>query len=170
MRTVKFGNKDYELAGTQPIIGNEVVLVGAKEGKFTQTKPERKNKYMVLGTFPSADTAVCDMQILKMAELSHKYKNVDFVTFSMDLPTALSNYSEDHEVGKVQLYSDYLDHEVARGLGVLIEELQLCARSLFILDDLNKVQYVQINEKTGEQVDFKSMQARLDELLGENNG
>ncbi|MFV8459300.1 redoxin domain-containing protein [Mycoplasma sp. CR] len=168
MRTVKFGNKDCTLAGTSPVVGNEVVLVGAKEGKFEQSTPKRENKYLVLGTFPSADTMVCDMQILKMAELSHKYKNVDFVTFSMDLPTALSNYAEDHETGRVQLYSDYLTHEVARGLGVLIEQVQLCARSLFILDDQNKIKYMQINENTHEQVDFKSMEEKLNELLKEN--
>ncbi|MHA0272641.1 redoxin domain-containing protein [Mycoplasma sp. 48589B] len=168
MRTVKFANKEYNLAGTAPVLGNEVLLQGAKEGKFEQSSPKRQNKYLVLGTFPSADTLVCDMQILKMAELSRKYKNVDFVTFSMDLPTALSNYAEDHEIGRVQLYSDYVDHEVARSLGVLIDQLQLCARSLFILDDLNKVQYMQINENTNEQVDFKSMEHKLNELLKEN--
>ncbi|MFV8475673.1 redoxin domain-containing protein [Mycoplasma sp. VS403A] len=168
MRTVKFANKDYNLAGTAPVVGNEVVLQGSKEGKFDQSMPKREHKYLVLGTFPSADTMVCDMQILKMAELSRKYKDVDFVTFSMDLPTALSNYAEDHETGRVQLYSDYLAHDVARGLGVLIEQLQLCARSLFILDEQNKIKYMQINENTNEQVDFKSMEAKLNELLKEN--
>ncbi|WLP85812.1 redoxin domain-containing protein [Mycoplasma seminis] len=165
MRTVKFGTKQYSLVGTAPIEGNKIILQGAPAGNFEQIKPHRENKYMVLGTFPSADTSVCDMQILKLAEMSEKYTNVDFVTFSMDLPTALNNYKQGHKTARVQLFSDYLTREIAENLGVLIEDLQLCARALFIFDEDNRVKYIQINSETGAQADFATLEKKLEELL-----
>ncbi|QNM93595.1 redoxin domain-containing protein [Mycoplasma sp. Pen4] len=164
MRFVTLAGTKHKLVDNAPQIGDVINIKAAKAGSFEQTSITREHKYLVLLSFPSADTSICDMQILRGAELSEKYPNFDYASISMDLPPALKNYQEGHKVGKIQLFSDYLDRHNAVDLGVLIENIQLCARGMFILDENNKIVYMQLNDEIKKQVDFDEFEKKLAEF------
>ncbi|QDF64987.1 redoxin domain-containing protein [Mycoplasma nasistruthionis] len=165
MRVTYIDDKQLTLNGNEVELNQAVKLSGALRGGFAQSEVKREHDYIVVATFPSIDTSVCDMQVLKLAELSEKYPQFDYASFSVDLPTALQNYADGHKVGDIQLYSDYFDHSTLNGFGVLINELKISARAMFVLDKDNKVVYKQINDQVKAQVDFDSLENKMKELI-----
>ncbi|VEU78318.1 redoxin family protein [Mycoplasmopsis columbinasalis] len=163
-RTVTLGHLPLTLHGKEAELGQQINLVGAKAGGFVQEKVARNHEFAVLGVFPSINTNVCDLQVLELGKLSEKYTDFDFFTFSVDLPSALGEYKAGHPTGRVELYSDYYNRNVGVQLGVLINELHLLARGLFILDKDNKVVYKQINDVVSSQADFPKLEAELKKL------
>ncbi|WP_027120757.1 redoxin domain-containing protein [Mycoplasmopsis lipofaciens] len=165
MRKVFLGENQMNFIGEEIKLNEALNLVGAKFGEFTQTKVELdKTKYTILATFPSINTGVCDLQILELGRLSEKYPQFNYVSFSMDLPSALNDYVTSHPIGKIVMYSDYYDKQVANQLGLLIKEIHLLGRAMFVLDQNNKIVYKQINSQVKNQVDFNQLEEFLKKL------
>ncbi|WP_406614123.1 redoxin family protein [Mycoplasma corogypsi] len=164
MRKAYMGDKVVTLHGKAPELNQEVIVKGALAGSFEQVELERKHDYLVLITFPSIDTSVCDLQVLFLSQLTEKYPNFDYASISVDLPTALNSYKSSHPTGSIQLFSDYYDLKLSKELGVLMEENRLSARAVFIVNKENKIVYLQINEQVKDQMDFKALESKLQEL------
>ncbi|AAZ43780.1 redoxin family protein [Mycoplasmopsis synoviae] len=158
---VKFGDKELTLNGLAPKHGDKVEAKGALAGSFDQVKFDNKGKMTVLSTFPSIDTKVCDLQVGKLAHLSEKYTDFNFVSFSLDLPPALADYKANHPTGRVEMYSDYFDKKTVSSLGMLINELQLATRAVFVLDKENKLVYSEVKDQVKDQVDFDALEEVL---------
>lgn len=164
MRKVYFKDQLYHLPdGAQ--INDQVNLELVQSGTFENVKLDSFDGLTVLATYPSVDTRVCDLQIIRLASMSLERQNVRFIGVSMDLPSAIDVYNSNHPIEKMKLYSDYKTRKLAEFLGVLINEYQLCARSIFVLDKDNKIIYKQVNENTHEQVDFDSLEKFLDSAI-----
>ncbi|WP_416738110.1 redoxin domain-containing protein [Mycoplasmopsis meleagridis] len=161
MRTVLMGENTLHLQGEEVSLDTKLVLKGAKAGSLAQEEVSRQHEYAVLATFPSINTSVCDMQILELGKISEKMPNFDYISFSADLPTALGDYKNIHPTGKVEMYSDYYELLVAKQLGMLVDEVHLLNRAMFILDKNNKVIYKQINNQIKDQVDFEKFTKEL---------
>ncbi|MDU7036385.1 MAG: redoxin family protein, partial [Staphylococcus simulans] len=56
----------------------------------------------------------------------------------------------------VILLSDYQKHSFGKNFGVLMDDLQLLARSVFVLDKNNKVVYKEIVNEGTDFPDFES--------------
>jgi thiol peroxidase len=77
--------------------------------------------------------------------------DVAIITVSMDLPFAQKRWCGAAGVDKVITLSDYADMSFGNAYGVLIKELKLLARAIFILDRQGVIQYIQlVNEVTDE--------------------
>ncbi|WP_029512537.1 redoxin domain-containing protein [Mycoplasmopsis iners] len=164
MKKIKMGTNEVTLVGFDAEIGDRIELIGAKAGSLDQTPVVRKNKYAILATFPSSNTSVCEMQVLELSKMAKQFPKFDYITFSMDLPFALSDYQNLHQTENIEMFSDYFSHSVAKQLGVLIKENHLMARSMFILDQDNRIVYKQVNDQIKQQVDFKALIDQIDLL------
>lgn len=71
-------------------------------------------------------------------------ENVAVVTISMDLPFAQSRWCAAAGVEKVKTFSDYQGHSFGLAYGVLLKELKLLTRAVFIVDDQDIVRYVAV--------------------------
>lgn len=112
-------------------------------------------KIRVFNVVPSLDTPVCDQQTRKFNELASGLGNdVVILTVSMDLPFAQKRWCGAAGVDRVITLSDYQDRSFGENYGVLIKELKLLARSIFIVDKEGIVRYVQIVPETGQLPDF----------------
>ncbi|TPE57203.1 redoxin domain-containing protein [[Mycoplasma] falconis] len=165
MSKVKFGNNELNLLGKEIKLGDNVEIKACSAGSFQPEILDLKGKYTVIATYPSADTSICDMQIINMAKLSAKYLNFNFIGLSMDLPSALKNYKSCHSLENMKLYSDYQDKQNSLNLGVLIERVNLSARAMFVLDKNSKLIYKQVNEMISNQVDFEKLEQFLTTLI-----
>ena len=101
-----------------------------------------KKDYVLLSVVPSLDTSVCDFQTRNINEKLASFKNVDFVTVSMDLPFAQKRCCGAAGLDITTL-SDYQHADFGLKYGTLIKELRLLARSVFVLDKDRKVVYVE---------------------------
>ncbi len=109
---------------------------------------------------PSLDTPVCDMQTRKFNEAAGNLgENVAILTISMDLPFAQARWCGAAGVDKVVTLSDHRDAAFGEAYGVLIKELRLLARAIFVVDKDGTVQYIQLVKEVTEEPDY-------DDVLG----
>ena len=81
-------------------------------------------------------------------------ENVVVLTVSMDLPFAQKRWCAAAGVEKVKTLSDFQARSFGPAYGVLIKELQLLARAVFILDDQDVVRYVEIVPEIAKEPDY----------------
>jgi len=75
----------------------------------------------------------------------------------MDLPFAISRFCTTAIIDKVKAYSDYKNASFGNAYGVLIKELRLLARSIFVIDKDNIIKYVEIVPEITEQPEYDSV-------------
>ncbi len=120
---------------------------------------DTKGKRVFLAV-PSLDTPVCDMEVRKFNEEASKLDNVSIYTLSMDLPFAQARWCGGANIDKVTTLSDYKDREFGKNFGVYIKELGLLSRAVFVVDENNKVTYVEyLEEITNEPNYEKALEA-----------
>ena len=133
------------------LIGPEI-KVGDKAPDFqvtagdlsTVTLQNFKGKTKLISVVPSLDTPVCDQQTRKFNEEASKLSNdVEIITISMDLPFAQKRFCATAGLQRVKTFSDYKSASFGHAYGVLIKELHLLTRSVFIVGPDDKVQYVE---------------------------
>ena len=140
------------LKGNPVTLIGEEVKVGQKANNFKvlgqdlteKTLADFKGKIKLIASVPSLDTPVCDMEIKRfndeMAKLS---KDVAIIFISMDLPFAQKRFCQEFEINKINTLSDHRDADFGVKYGVLIKELRLLARAIFLVDKNDIVSYVE---------------------------
>ncbi|MGC5326712.1 thiol peroxidase [Brevibacillus sp. SYSU BS000544] len=138
------------------LVGNEV-KVGDQAPDFTVlannltpvTLNDSKGTVRVISVVPSLDTGVCDQQTRRFNEEAAKLDGVTILTVSVDLPFAQSRWCGAAGIDKVQTLSDHRDLSFGTAYGVVIKELRLLARAVFVVDANDKVVHVEyVNEVT----------------------
>ncbi len=111
-----------------------------------------RGKTCIISSVPSLDTSVCDTMTRRFNEEAGSLGgDVVVLTISMDLPFAQSRWCGAAGVENVQTLSDHRDASFGSAFGVLIKELRLLARAVFVVDEEGVVRHVQIvNELTNE--------------------
>jgi len=109
-------------------------------------------KVCIISSVPSLDTPVCDTMTRRFNEEAVALgDDVVVLTISMDLPFAQKRWCGAAGVKNVQTLSDHRDASFGNAFGVLIKELRLLARAVFVIDKDGIVRYIQIvNELTNE--------------------
>ncbi|ANB55783.1 ahpC/TSA family protein [Anoxybacillus sp. B7M1] len=138
------------------LIGNEV-KVGDKAPDFKVlandlsevTLSDTKGSVRLISVIPSIDTGVCDAQTRRFNEEAAKLDNVKVLTISVDLPFAQKRWCGANGIENVQVLSDHRDTSFGQAYGVLIKELRLLARAVFVVDSSDTVTYVEyVSEAT----------------------
>ena len=121
-----------------------------------------KNKIKLIASVPSLDTPVCDLQIKRFNDEAAKVsKDVVIIFISMDLPFAQKRFCEAYNIKKVKTFSDHRDASFGVNYGVLIKELRLLARAIFIIDRVDKVRYAEYVKELTNQPDFDRVLSAL---------
>ena len=117
-----------------------------------------------LSTVPSLDTSVCHLETIRFNKEAEKLdKTIAFLTVSMDLPFAQKRWCEETKSKNVVLLSDHRNGELGLAYGVMIKELRLLARTIFIIDKQGKIRYIQYVKETSEEPDYDAaLQALAD--------
>ncbi|MDM8523731.1 thiol peroxidase [Desulfococcaceae bacterium HSG8] len=169
-----------ERTGIIAMRGNPLTLLG-KEVKAGDPAPDfetlandlspvkfssYRGKVCVISSVPSLDTPVCDIQTRRFNEEAGKLSDdVAILTLSMDLPFAQKRWCGVAGVDKVVTLSDHRDAAFGSGYGLLIKELRLLARAVFVVDREGVVQYVQILEEITNEPDYDATIAALTKLV-----
>ncbi len=117
-----------------------------------------KGKICVISSVPSLDTPVCDMETRRFNEEAGALgDDVAIVTVSMDLPFAQKRWCGSAGVDKVITLSDYGEMSFGRAYGVLIKELKLLARSVFVLDREGIIRYIQLVHEVADEPRYQEI-------------
>ena len=172
--------KMQENSGAITMKGNPLTLVGPKlsagdsapdievlDNDLNPVKLSSFNgKICVLSVVPSLDTPVCDIQTRKFNDAAGKLgDDVAILTISMDLPFAQKRWCGAAGVDQVTTFSDHRDAAFGEAYGVLIKELRLLARAIFVVDRQGTVQYTQLVKEVTEEPDYEAVLDAVKKLV-----
>lgn len=165
---VTFKGQPVTLLGPQ-------IRVGQKAPAFTvldnQLRPvslaDSAGKIRLLASVPSLDTPVCDQETRRFnQEAASLGPKVAILTVSMDLPFAQSRWCGAAGVDRVQTLSDHKDASFGTAYGVLIKELRLLARAVFVVDGDDIVRHVEYVPEIGSHPDYEAALKAIRQLVG----
>jgi thiol peroxidase len=169
-----------ERKGAVTLKGNPFTLVGREikagdkapdvELLDNDLKPVRvssfKGKVVVVSAVPSLDTPTCDMETRRFnTEAAKLGEDIVILTVSTDLPFAQKRWCGAAGVDKVKTVSDHREAAFGQSYGVLIKELRLLARAIFVIDRNGVVQYVQLVKEVAQEPDYAAVIAAAKKLV-----
>jgi thiol peroxidase len=169
-----------ERTGLITMKGNPLTLlgpalnVGDKAPEFevldNDLSPVRFSSYQgkvcVIASVPSLDTPVCDMETRRFnQEAGDLDSDVAILTISMDLPFAQKRWCGAAGVDKVITLSDHRDASFGTAYGVLIKELRLLARGVFVVDRDGVIQYVELVKELTEEPNYDAALGAVKKLV-----
>ncbi len=117
-----------------------------------------RGKIAIITSVPSLDTPVCDTETRRFNQEAGKLgPDVAVLAVSMDLPFAQKRWCAAAGIEWVRTLSDYRDARFGTTFGVLIKELRLLARSIFVLDREGTVRYVQHVKEITKEPDYDAV-------------
>jgi thiol peroxidase len=169
-----------ERAGLVTTKGNPLTLIG-DELKVGDSAPEFAalnndlspvtlssfgGKVLVISSVPSLDTAVCDRETQRLEEEAGNLgSDVRMLTISMDLPFAQKRWHGATGVDQIITLSDHRDAAFGKAYGVLIKELRLLARAVFVIDRQGKIRYIQLVKEVSEEPDYDAIADAVKKVL-----
>jgi thiol peroxidase len=169
-----------EKKGIVTMRGNPLTLIG-EEVKVGNPAPDfivldnnlspvkfssYRGKICIISSVPSLDTPVCDIETRKFNEEAGRLgEDVVILTISMDLPFAQKRWCAAAGVNRVQTLSDHRDASFGTSYGVLIKELRLLARAVFLVDRKGVLQYVQLVKEISKEPDYEEVLNALKKFL-----
>ncbi len=160
-----------ERQGLVTFKGNPLTLVG-NEVKVGDSAPDfvamandlspvslysYKGKPIIISSVPSLDTPICDMSTRRFNEEAINHGNdIAILTVSMDLPFAQARWCGAAGVKNVVTLSDYKDASFGMQYGLLIKELRLLARAVFVIDKNGKIQYLELVPEIAQEPNYDS--------------
>ena len=144
---VSRGDNKIKLLGTPLMVGEplpSVPLVDAMSMKDVDLSKER-GSVLFLSIVPSIDTKVCEAQTHYLGEEGDKLPSqVRRITISRDTPFAQKRFAQEGKLMDIQYLSDYKEGEFGRATGLLMDNLELLARAVVIVDQQGIVRYIQV--------------------------
>ncbi len=145
------------LIGEEAKVGNPAPDVEMLDNDLSSVKLSSFiGKVCVISSVPSLDTPVCDMETRRFNEEAGKLgADVAILTVSMDLPFAQKRWCGAAGVDRLTTLSDHRDAAFGKAYGVLIKELRLLARAVFVVDREGSIQYIQLVKELTEEPDYE---------------
>jgi len=164
---VKSGGNSLTLVGTRLAVGDKAPDFTAIDNDMQpKTLADFSGKTLIVTSVPSLDTSVCAMETAKFNHEAGKLGDaVQVLTISMDLPFAQKRYCAAEGVENVITLSDHRDASFGTAYGVLIKELRLLARFVFIVDTDGIIRYIQIVEETSNEPDYEDVLNALRDVM-----
>ena len=139
-----------ERSGITSFKGNPVILLGP-ELKVGDKAPD----------FSLVDNSLTPVTLAdfkgKTKIISTVPDKVAVLTVSLDLPFAQKRWCGAAGIDRVTTLSDYQEHSFGLAYGVLIKELKLLSRSIFVLDGDDTIRYIQHVPEITTEPDYSAV-------------
>ncbi len=169
-----------ERTGMVTLKGNPLTLVG-NEVKVGQKAPDAElvtndlstvklssfdGKVRIITSVPSLDTPVCDIETRRFNEEAGRLgEGLVVLTVSMDLPFAQKRWCGAAGVNNVRTLSDYRKAAFGTSYGVLIKELRLLARAVFVVDSNGVIRYQELVKEVATEPNYEAALKAARKLL-----
>ena len=125
-----------------------------------------RGKVSIISSVPSLDTPTCNLETRRFnQEAAGLGSGVQILTISMDLPFAQKRWCGAAGVERVKTLSDHREASFGLAYGVLIKELRLLARAVFVVDQGGRVQYVQLVKELANEPDYEAVLQAVRKLV-----
>jgi thiol peroxidase len=120
------------------------------------TLESSKGKTRLIVSVPSLDTPVCNLEVQRFNKEAAKLSDVEVLVISMDLPFAQKRWCGAEDATNIKTASDHRDASFAEAYGVLIKELRLEARAIFVVDANDVVTYKEIVTEVTQEPNYEA--------------
>jgi len=164
--SVTFKGNPLTLIGSEIKVGDSVPDFAVLANDIAEvTQDTDKGKIRLILSVPSLDTPVCDMETRRFNESAVNFSdNILVYTVSVDLPFAQKRWCGAANVESVKTLSDHRAMSFGEAFGTWIKELRLLSRAVFIVDEKDRVQYVEYVPEVGEHPDYDAALAAVKKL------
>ncbi len=155
-RNVTFQGNRLTLLGSELKVGDRAPDFSVLDnGLGAVTLASYAGKVKIICTVPSLDTPVCDTETRRFNQEAANLKgDVVVLAISQDLPFAQARWCGAAGIDRVITLSDYRDRNFGPAYGVMIRELMLLARAIFIVDESDIIRYIQIVPEITSEPDY----------------
>ncbi len=151
-----------------------VLKVGDKAPAFTMvgidlnpvSLHDTDGKVRLLTVVTSLDTSICTTQTCTFDnQLPRVGGDSVHYTISADLPFAQARFAKEHNITHIQFLSDHREMSFGKAYGVLVKELRLLARSVFVIDKKDKITYIEVLPEIAAAPNYEKAMAAFKKTL-----
>ena len=155
------------------LAGNEI-KVGDKAPDFEVVSKDLSavnfsafaGKVCIISCVPSLDTSVCDIMTRRFnQEATMLGDDVVVLAISMDLPFGQNRWCIAADVKNVFILSDHRTASFGQAYGVLMKDLRLLARAVFVVDKKGIVRYEEIVPEITHEPNYDEALVEVKKLL-----
>ena len=153
---VKANNKFVTLLGNQVNLDEQAPNFKVVDKNFAPVQlSDFSGQTVLISVVPSLDTGVCSIQTKRFNEESSKLpKNITLLTISNDLPFAQKRFCKVENVEQIKVLSDSVWRDFGAKYGLIIKNMGLLTRAIFIIDAQGKVKYKELVENISQHPDY----------------
>ena len=165
---ITFNGNPLALIGNEVKVGDQMPDCTVVDKNLEIVKLSSfQGKVCIISSVPSLDTSVCDIMTRKFNEEAVALgDDVLVLAISMDLPFAQDRWCIAADVKNVHMLSDHRDASFGRAFGVLIKDLRLLARAVFIADRDGVIRYIEIVDEITHEPDYEAALEAVKKVKG----
>jgi thiol peroxidase len=155
---VKANDKYVTLLGNQINIGDKAPNFKVVDKNFAPIQlTDFKDRTLLISVVPSLDTGVCSLQTKRFNEEAAKLPdNITILTISNDLPFAQKRFCKVENVDHVKVLSDSVWRNFGENYGLIIKDMGLLTRAIFIIDSKGIVKYKELVANISQHPNYES--------------
>lgn len=157
MGLFEFRGQDITIIGEDIQVGDQAPEFSAQTMDWEWINPldSTQGKVRIIGSLPSLSTGVCDRETKRFnSEAASLGSDVAILMVSMDLPWTLNEWCAAAGVDQVTILSDHKNAQFGKNYGVLLKELRIFRRAIFVIDRSGKAEYVEYTPSLGVEPDY----------------
>lgn len=144
MTEVTFQGNPVTVSGNEVKVGDTAPDFTVLNNSLEEVSlSDYKGKKKLISVVPSLDTGLCSTQTKKFNEDAGSVDNAVVITISNDLPFAQAKWCANEGIENAITLSDHKDLSFGKNYGTVMDELRLQARSVFVIDENDKVVHVE---------------------------
>ncbi|MDD5158353.1 thiol peroxidase [Sulfurimonas sp.] len=160
MQTTLFKGTTVKLAGNAISVGDKAPVVSAVGTDLKAVfVGGAKDKIQLIITLPSLDTDICASETRRFNEDVNNLDICETTVISMDLPFASERFCTTSGIENLTVASDYIDKDVSRAYGVLMDDNALkglSARAVFVVDRSGVIVYKEIVKEVTSEPNYEA--------------
>jgi len=164
---ITFKGNPFTLLGPELKVGDKAPDFSVVDNALAPVAlASHAGRIRVISAVPSLDTPVCDTETRRFnQEAAALPDNVVVLTVSLDLPFAQKRWCGAAGIDRVTTLSDYRERSFGTAYGVLIKELLLLSRSIFVIDAKDTIRYIQHVPEVTSEPDYAAVLNAVKALL-----
>jgi thiol peroxidase len=157
---MEFRGQGVTIIGNDVQVGEQVpeFTVMMKDWTWIKALDSQQGKVRIIGSLPSLSTDVCDRETRRFNQSAASLSSdISILMVSMDLPFTLNHWCAAAGIEQVITLTDHFHAEFGEKYGVLISELRIFRRAVFVVDAVGKAVYVEYLPALGDEPDYDAV-------------
>lgn len=167
---VKANDKYVTLLGNQISVDDKAPNFTVVDKNFSPVNlTDFNNSTVLISVVPSLDTGVCSLQTKRFnEEAANLSQNITILTISNDLPFAQKRFCKNENIEQVKVLSDSVWHNFGESYGLIIKNMGLLTRAIFIIDNQGIVKYKELVANISQHPDYEKALAAVKKIASDN--